>query len=256
MSECVLVTGASAGIGLELARLFAADGSDLVLVARRQERLAQLARELGERHGVAVEVIAADLADAAAPGQIADALQARGLAVDVLVNNAGFGAGGTFVRIERQRLLDMIQVNIAALTDLTHRLLPDMIERGRGGVLNVGSTAAFQPGPNMAVYFATKAYVLSLSEALADELRGSGVTVSCLAPGATRTEFADVAGLDGARLFRMAMSAEAVARAGYRGFRRGRLLVVPGVHNWLGAFAVRLMPRWVPRRIAATLHRK
>ena len=181
-AETALITGASSGIGCELARLFAADKSDLVLVARRQEKLDQLATELRRDYGVSVRVFAKDLADPQSPQAIFDALAAEGVAVDVLVNNAGFGAAGPVADLPLEKQLDMIQVNVAALTQLTRLFLPGMIQRRSGGILNVGSTAGFQPGPYMAVYYATKAYVLSFTEALGEEVVGTGVRVACLAP--------------------------------------------------------------------------
>jgi short-subunit dehydrogenase len=255
LTETALITGASAGIGTELARLFAADKSKLVLVARRQEKLEELAADLRDRHGVDVHVLAADLGRADAPQEIADTLAAENLTIDVLVNNAGFGALGSFDRLEAARQVEMVQVNVAAMTHLTRLLLPGMIERGKGGVLNVASTAGFQAGPYMAVYYATKAYVISLSEALHDELAGRGVTVTCLCPGPTATEFAATAKMEKTRLFRMRqMSAAEVARIGYRAFRRGKLLVVTGWTNYLGALGARYSPRFLPRAIAKWLN--
>jgi hypothetical protein len=253
--ETVLITGASAGIGRELARLFAADKSNLVLVARRRERLEELAAELRRQAGVDVRVPAADLGRADAPRAIADDLARDGTAIDVLVNNAGFGAVGPFAEIDAARQMEMVQVNVAALTHLTRLSLPGMIERGRGGILNVASTAGFQPGPLMAVYYATKAYVISFSEALHDELAGRGVAVSCLCPGPTESEFAAVAEMERSRMFkRRPMTAARVAEIGYRAFRRGKLLVVPGWLNWLGSFGGRFAPRSVPRGIARWLN--
>jgi len=253
-AETALITGASAGIGRELARLFAADKSNLVLVARRRERLEELAAELRKQHGVEALVVPADLGRADAPQAIADQLVRDGLAIDVLVNNAGFGALGPVAELDVGRQLEMIQVNVAALTHLTRLLLPAMIERRRGGVLNIGSTAAFQAGPFMAVYYATKAYVVSFSEALADELASTGVTVTCLCPGPTVTEFAETAKMGDALLFKLqTMTAQAVAQIGYRAFRRGKLLVVPGWINYLGATGARLVPRSVARGIARRL---
>ena len=199
--ETVLITGASSGIGLELARLFAADGSDLILVARREAELQSLADDMAASHGISARVMTEDLSDLSAPQRIVDRLATDELELDVLVNNAGFGLRGPAAELDLQRQLDMLQVNVTALTHLTRLLLPAMIARRRGGVLNVASTAAFQPGPHMAVYYATKAYVLSFSEALAEELGGTGVTVSCLAPGPTATEFADAADMRDTLLF-------------------------------------------------------
>lgn len=253
-AETVLVTGASSGIGEELARLFAADGSDLVLVARRRERLEALAAELEKRHGVAVGVEAVDLSRPERLAELCRRLDQQGVEVDVLVNNAGFGARGTVAELPEERQLEMVRLNIEALTALTRALLPGMLARRRGGILNVGSVAGFQPGPFMAVYYASKAYVLSFSEALAEELRGSGVGVTVLAPGPTVTGFQEAAGLEGSLLFELLpMAAAPVARAGHRGFRRGKVLVVPGLGNRLLAFSHRLFPRrlvrWVVRKL-------
>lgn len=255
-SETVLITGASGGIGLELARLFAADGSDLVLVARSEAKLQQLAAELREKHGVEVRVLAGDLADPAAPQAIFDRLAAEGVAVDVLVNNAGFGAVGAVADLPVQNQLDMVQVNVASLVHLTRLFLPVMIERRRGGVLNVGSTAAFQPGPYMAIYFATKAFVLSFSQALCEELSQTPLRVSCLSPGPTETGFRDRSGAENSRLFKFGMmDAREVAAAGYRGFRRGRMIVVPGLRNRLLASTVRFMPRRLVSKVMVWLQR-
>jgi uncharacterized protein len=253
--ETVLITGASSGIGLELARLFAGGGSDLVLVARSETRLRELAGELEAGHGIRCHIHPADLASPGAPTGIQRALEQAGIAIDVLVNNAGFGAHGPFAELDLERQLAMLQVNVVALTHLTRLFLPAMIERGRGGVLNVGSLAGFQPGPLMSVYFATKAYVLHFSEGLAEELAGTGVTVTCLAPGPTRTGFADVAGAGSTRLFAMGtMGAAEVARIGYRGFRRGRTIVLPGASNRLSALAAQLSPRSWVRKVVKGLH--
>jgi len=252
--ETVLITGASSGIGRELARLFAGDGADLVLIARGENRLRELAGELEAQYGAQAQVLPADLGRPASPGEIAEALAQRHIQVDVLVNNAGFGAHGPIAEIGAERQLEMIEVNVAALTRLTALLLPGMLQRRRGAILNVASTAAFQPGPYEAVYCATKAYVLSFTEALAEEVRGSGVRVCCLAPGATSTEFAARAGTLNTRLFRHGvMDAGRVARAGHDGMRRGRTLVIPGLRNRALAFSVRLAPRVLAARVAGRL---
>jgi uncharacterized protein len=250
----VLITGASSGIGRELARLYAADGAGLVLIARSQDRLRELAGELAAKYGVQAQVLAADLSRPGSPREIADALAQRRIDVDVLVNNAGFGARGSVAELGAQRQLDIIDLNVAALTQLTALLLPGMLERRNGAILNVASTAGFQPGPNQAVYCATKAYVLSFTEALAEEVRGSGVRVSCLAPGPTDTGFAAQAGMAGTRLFRRGvMDAARVARAGHDGVQQGKTLVIPGVRNRVLAFSVRLSPRALVTKIAAYL---
>jgi short-subunit dehydrogenase/lipoprotein NlpI len=253
-SETVLITGASSGIGLELAKLFAADKSNLILVARSQDKLDQLATELHGEHGVRVRVLTKDLADPQSPQAVFDALAAESVTVDVLVNNAGFGAGGSVADLPLGRQVDMIQVNVAALTHLTRLFLPGMIQRRSGGILNVASVAAFQPGPYMAVYYATKAYVLSFTEALAEEVIGTGVRVTCFAPGLTATGFAAVADVQRQLLSRLwTADAKTVARAGYRGFGRGRLLVIPGLRNKLGAVTVRFTPRLLVRKVIKRL---
>lgn len=252
--ETVLVTGASAGIGAELARCFATDGSNLVLVARRAERLEAIAAELGRRYRVEVTALPADLARPGEAGRIASELKARGRIIDVLVNNAGFGARGRFIELGLERQLGMIQVNLTALVELTRRLLPGMVERRRGGVLNVGSQAGFLAGPRMAVYYASKAFVLSFTEALAEELRGSGVSATVLAPGPVRTEFAEVAGMADARMFRLAAAdARSTAEAGHRAFRRGDVIVIPEVTGRLGVQALRFAPRGLVRRVVNAL---
>jgi short-subunit dehydrogenase len=244
-----LITGASSGIGQALARLMAADGYDLVLAARRLDPLARLAAELAAAHHVAVRTRAVDLSRPEGASALLDYLEAERIAIDVLVNNAGFGLRGAFAELPLDRQLEMIALNITTLTMLTRRLLPGMRERNRGGVLSVGSTAGFQPGPFMAVYYATKAYVVSFSEALGEELSGSNLRVTCLAPGPTATEFATTARATDANLFKgEMMSADDVARQGYEGWKSGRVLVVPGRTNRLRALAVRLLPRAVVRK--------
>jgi uncharacterized protein len=252
-NRVALITGASSGIGLELARLFARDGHDLMLVARRHDRLQALADELTDRYEVQVTVIAADLADPSAPAEIARRVAAAGLEVEFLVNNAGYGLAGEFIRTDAATELRMIQVNIAALTHLSKLFLPRMVAEHQGRIMNVASTAGFVPGPIMAVYYATKAYVISFSLALAEELRQSGVTVTVLCPGATRTEFQERAGIHlDVRLFRGPWVADAasVARAGYQGMLRGKRLVVPGVFNKIMVAATRLASRALLAKVA------
>jgi short-subunit dehydrogenase len=254
-----LITGASSGIGLELARLFARDGYDLVLVARRREKLEALGADLGQHHGIRFRAIAADLADPTAPAELMRQLAAASVSVDVLVNNAGFGELGAFVKTDLDTAGRMIEVNVTALTALTRLFLPGMLTRRRGRILNVASTAGFAPGPLMAVYYATKAYVISLSEALGEELRGTGVSVTVLCPGPTLTEFQEVAHMQSTRLFRLpgvVMSAESVARAGYAGLMHGKRMVVPGFLNRLLPFVIRLSPRGVVVRVARLFQEK
>jgi short-subunit dehydrogenase len=243
--ESVLITGASSGIGAELAQFAAAQGHDLVLVARSRGELETLAQELTERHGNTVRVIPRDLSEPGAAQAIFDELQHAGLAVDILINNAGFGLYGAFCRSDMRNVTDLLHVNLIALTQLTRLLLPQMVARGRGRVLNVASIAAFQPGPLMAAYYASKAYVLSFSEAVANELKGSGVTMTVLCPGPTRTEFGQRAGLNLSRLSRWVpvSDAQSVARAGFEAMKRGKTLVIPGLLNRLVAFGTRFAPR-------------
>jgi short-subunit dehydrogenase len=252
------VTGASTGIGKDLAEACARDRNDLVLVARRAEVLAQVGRELQSQYGVTVHTLPEDLADPGGPGRILEQLQAKGLEPDILINNAGSGVYGPFLKTALAEELSSIQLNVAALTHLTKLMLPGMVGRGHGRILNVASTAAFQPGPLMAVYYATKAYVLHLSEALAVELAGTGVTVTCLCPGPTRTEFQERAGMSNMLLTsRTLMSPSAdVAQAGYDGMKRGKRVVIPGLLNKLLVFGVRLSPRRLPPAIVRQLQER
>lgn len=250
-----LITGASAGLGLEYAKVFAADKHDLVLVARRRERLDQLAAELAKAHGIKTLVVAADLQDPKAPQQIFDEVTKAGFEVEFLVNNAGFGSNGPFKKSELDKELGQIQVNCSALLALTHLFLPKMLEKKRGRILNIGSTAGFQAGPYMATYYATKAFVNSFSEALAYELRGTGITVTVSCPGATATEFTQVAKMEGVRLFKMgAMTAEEVVRDGYRAMHAGKVIAVHGFKNKLGVWSVPFTPRALLRALVASLN--
>lgn len=256
MAKAAVITGASAGLGAELAQLFAADGHDLVLVARRRDRLEELAGRLEKVRGSRVDVVPEDLADAGAPARLASELAKRGIEVEFLVNNAGFGTTGAFAELDTARELGMLHVNVMAVVHLTRLLLPAMIARRSGRVLNIGSTAGFQPGPFMAVYYASKAFVNSFTEALCFELRGTGVTATLCCPGATETEFARVAGNGQSRLFqRGVMGAPEVAAAAYRAMMRGKPIAIPGLRNKLGLQSLRLAPRGVVRRIAAALNR-
>jgi short-subunit dehydrogenase len=252
-----LVTGASAGLGTEFARLFAADGHDVVLVARRRDRLDALAKELsaGEKK-VKTHVFTADLAAPEAVQKLVAELGRAGLEIDFLVNNAGFGKSGAFHETDEARQLEMVQVNVTALVALTRALLPGMVARGKGRVLNVGSTAGFQPGPFMAVYYASKAFVNSFTEALWYELKGTGVTATVSCPGATATEFGEVAGNDKSRLFAMgAAKADVVARQAYRAMHAGKPMVVHGAKNKLAVQSLRVSPRSTVRAIAGALNK-
>jgi short-subunit dehydrogenase len=239
-----LITGASAGIGIELARMLAVN-HDLILTARREDQLRALAEELKRLHGATCHAFSADLALPDAPRTLAATVAAANLTVDVLVNNAGFGDLGAFATADLTKNLRMIQVNVTALTELTGLFLPGMVERNRGRILNVGSVAGFQPGPFMATYYATKAFVNSFSEALHSELRGTGVSVTVLCPGPVATEFASVAGFGPTSMFSpgRALTAWAVAEAGIRAMMAGRRMVVPGLRNRLMLFAERFTPR-------------
>lgn len=240
-----LVTGASMGLGAEFARLFASEGYDLVLTARSAERMATLKKEIENLHGVTAHVLVADLTDTRAPVALHDHVRQAGIEIDVLVNNAGFGMHGKFHESDLQTELDMVQVNIIALMHLTKLFVRDMVARRRGRILNVASTAAFQAGPLQAVYYASKAFVLSFSEAIGNELKGTGVTVTALCPGPTPTGFqerANVGKLKGLRLM-MRVSPEDVVRAGYKGMKRGRPVVIPGGLNNVHVFLLRLAPR-------------
>jgi short-subunit dehydrogenase len=250
-----LVTGASAGLGQHFAELFAADKHDVVLVARRLDRLEALAAQLSASHGVRAEAIAADLMDPASPSAIVAEVERRGLVVEFLVNNAGFGLAGPFHENAAAKERGMIEVNVTALTMLTHALLPGMVQRKRGRILNVGSTAGFQPGPFMSTYYATKAYVNAWSQALSHELKGTGVTCTLSCPGATLTEFAAAAGNDRSRLFRMgAMRAEVVAAQAYRAMHRGTRMVVHGFTNKLSAMSAGVTPTALVLPVVASLN--
>ena len=251
-----LITGASAGLGEGFARALAAEGTTLILTARRVDRLESLATELRAAHGVTVHVFAADLADPDGPTTLIAAIAAAALPVDVLINNAGFGARGDFADLDSALQLGMIDLNCRALMELCHAVLPGMIERRSGGILNVASTASFQPGPWMAVYYATKAFVLSFSEALHDEVRGQGVHVAALCPGPTRTEFAEVADMGDSELFkRFASDPERVVEDGLRALASNRAVAVSGLMNGILAGSIRFTPRWLARRIAGSLQK-
>jgi len=250
-----VITGASAGLGEAFAHLLAEEGWDLALVARREDELHRVAGVLRAHHGVEVHVVPADLTRPGAGGLVADRLAARGFVPDVLINNAGFGLVGRAVELPAERQLEMIDLNLRAAVDLSLRFLPSMTARGRGGVLNVASLAAFMPGPNMAVYFATKAALLSFSEALAEEMAGTGITVSAFCPGPVRTGFLDASGVSRTWLSRVLrpVRADIVARAGWQGFKEGRTVVVPGLLNTLMAWSVRFAPRGLTRRVTRLL---
>jgi uncharacterized protein len=245
-SETVLITGASSGIGLELAKCFAADGCRLILVARNETALQNLAEELRQKNQIEAIVLPADLSLLETPRRIFEKLAAQTISVDVLVNNAGFGLHGAFAELPLQRQIEILQVNTNALTELTGLFLPGMIQRRCGGILNVSSVAGFLPGPGMAVYYATKAYVLSFTEALAGELAGTGLTVTVLCPGPTETNFSQLARGQKLRRIQISkMSAEVVALHGHHTYRSSKVVAVPGLGNHLLIFLTRIMPRWL-----------
>ena len=257
MPGTVLVTGASSGIGRELAILAAKDRRDVVLVARRRERLEQLARDLTARFGIVADVVADDVSDPGAPARIVASAEGRG-PIEVLVNAAGLGVHGFFWETPLEQERETILVNVLALTELTKLCVGRMVERRRGRILNLASTAAFQPGPLMAVYYATKAYVLWFTEALAEELRGTGVTATALCPGPTLTGFQERAGLADVPLLRgpLVLDPATVARAGWEGAKRGKRVVIPGLANRILAQGARLYPRSLATKIARRLQEK
>lgn len=239
---------------MELAQVLAQHGHDLVLVARREDRLRQLSEQMQQLYGCRAEVITLDLALPGASAQLVAELESRGRGIDVLVNNAGFSQHGPLTQVPLEQLQAILQVNVTALMELTRLLLPGMMERGRGRVMNVASVVSFTPAPFAGVYAATKAFVLSLSEALAEELRGTGVTVTALCPGTTATEFASTAGMTNTLAFRSgSMTARAVAEIGYRGMMRGKAVVIPGLMNRLTVFSMRFAPRSVVAKITKKL---
>jgi len=240
-----LITGASAGLGAEFARQCAARGEALALAARRRDRMEALAAEIGGE----VHVFEADLAKEGAAASLIAELEAEGLTVETLINNAGFGLGGRFADRPLDRLSEMIDLNVRTLTELCHLVLPGMRAAGKGAILNVASTAAFQPGPNMAVYYASKAYVLSFTEALHHELKGTGIRVSALCPGPTHSEFSDVADSHSPTLERMKVPAAPVVEAGLDGLDRNKAVVIPGFKNKVGAQMSRVLPRSTMRGI-------
>jgi len=249
VKKVALITGASAGLGVDFARQLSKRGHSLVLAARRKDRIEALARELGNARAVTI-----DLSKSGSAAKLLADIAAAGEQVDVLINNAGFGLIGRVATLDAKRQRQMIDLNVGTLTDLCRAVAPAMIKRKSGGILNVASTAAFQPGPNMAVYFATKAYVLSFTEALHEELKPHGIRVTALCPGPTRTEYGDVAGFGGNGLFdRVAMESPEVVAAGLSGLDRNRAVVVTGLANKIGAISTRFAPRSVVRKIAGAI---
>jgi uncharacterized protein len=251
-----LVTGASAGIGRALAEELAVGGANLVLTARRKARLEELARRLAEKHNIRTEVFVADLAEANAPEKIFAFTKAKGIEVELLINNAGFGGYGEFHSVEIPRLLDMVQVNCSAVVHLTRLYLPGMVERRRGDVMILASTASFQSVPYLSTYAATKAFDLLFAEGLAEEMKPYGIRVCALCPGSTVSEFHEVAGQTNlASAMRNQETAEKVARTGLQALAAGKSYVISGTGNYLGAHMQRLAPRWMVSRIVASMFR-
>jgi len=253
-----LITGASSGTGLELAKIFARNGYNLVLVARSYDKLKTFSNELEKNNNIQVKYCAKDLAVSSTPDEIYESIKSEMLEIDVLVNNAGFGWLGEFARMELADALEMIQVNVTALTHLTRLFLPEMIKRKRGKILNVASTAAFQPGPLMAAYYASKAYVLSFSQALSEEVRGTGVTITALCPGPTPTNFGNRAGFGDKKILggKLSMDAQTVALDGYKGLIKGKPIVISGRLNWFGTQIIRFLPRSIPGKLVKRIQQK
>mgnify|MGYP000628036197 CR=1 FL=1 len=229
MKKVALITGASSGIGKEFAHIHAEKGGDLIIVARREEKLKELKAELEQKHGIQVKVIGKDLSQQTAAKEIYDKVKAAGIEVEYLINNAGFGGRGKFHEREWEKDLAMINLNILTLTALTRFFLPDFVTKNKGKILNVSSTASFMPGPLQAVYFATKAYVTFFSNAIAEELKDTNITVTALMPGATETEFAQTSEMDKTDMFKNTFSARGVAEDGYNGMIKGKMDVVSGL---------------------------
>ena len=258
MRKTALITGASSGIGYELSRVFAENGHNLVLVSRNTEKLMIISEEIRKQHDVQVKVISKDLCKSPAPQELYDEVAAEGINIDVLVNNAGIGTYGKFIDSSTQKQMNLIQLNITSPTMLCKLFGADMVKNGSGRILNVASTAAFQAGPFMSTYYASKAYVLMLSEALKSELKQDGVTITVLCPGPTQTEFFERNDMIGTKLERSPyiMSAAEVAEIGFSGLLKGKTVVIPGLINKLLAFSVRLIPRRVVTAIASSLNQR
>lgn len=247
MKSTVLITGATSGLGLEFVKLFANDGYNLVLVARNKKKLEEIKQSY---KNLDVTVIPMDLSVPGAPKDVFEEVERLGITIDVLVNNAGYGLMGNFDVLDIQKQSNMIQLNVTALTELTYYFLQKMKQRNLGRILNVASTAAFQPGPQMAVYYATKAFVLSFSEALVEELSGSSVTVTTLCPGPTKTNFGAVANVEGTKMFSQAMPSDRVAKSGYEALMKGKRVIVTGGFNKAGALGAKFMPRSLAAKVA------
>lgn len=258
MSRTALITGASGGIGMELAKEFAKDNKDLILVARSEAKLQELATQFHAQFGVAVHILVKDLSNYSSAKEIAEWCAQKNIAVDYLVNNAGFGDFGFFHESDWAKQEQMINLNITTLTYLTRLFLPAMVQRKYGRILNVASTAAFQPGPTMSVYYATKAYVLHFSEAISNELKGTGVTVTALCPGATESDFQNKAAMQESKLVKgkkLPGSAE-VAAYGYRSMKKGKVVAIHGIMNYLLANSIRFAPRALVLKLVRFMQNK
>ncbi len=256
MSDCYLITGASAGLGSQFAVALAKQGHDVILVARRAARLEELAQLLRDRYGIAAHIFVSDLTEAGAVARLISDIETEGLVITHLINNTGFGLRGAFADMDGPSQARMIDLNCRVPTELTHAVLPAMIAAGRGGILNIASTAAFQPGPWMAVYYATKSFLLSFSEAVHDEVKNKGIKVSALCPGPTRTEFFDVADMRDSALSRfMSGTADIVVRDGLKALANNRAVKVSGILNAAIAGSIRLTPRPLARKLAGELQR-
>ncbi len=252
-----LITGASSGIGYEFVKLFAEDGSNLIIISRNEERLLNIKREIENEHKVNVLVLAKDLSKREAPEEICNQLEDENIPVDILINNAGVGYHGNFSDTDLERQLKMIQLNVLSLVRLTGLLLPSMIKKGYGKILNVASMAGFHGIPLHSIYSATKAFVLNFSESIAYELKGTGITVTCLCPGLTKTNFFKSADMENARLLRFGlMGADKVAKIGFDALRNNKTTVIPGLRNKFIIFLERLSPRKIIIRISKMLHEK
>jgi uncharacterized protein len=259
MNKTALITGASTGIGFEFAKLLAADGYNLVLIARDEQKLREISASLASKFNISVKIYPKDLSVTGDIDNLVCQIREDAGAIEILVNNAGFGLSGAFVDTDLARELEMIQLNVVSLVIFTKLWAKEMVQRKGGKILNVASTAAFQPGPLMAIYYATKAFVLSFSEALAEELKESGVTVTALCPGPTATQFSKRAELEKSRLFKggivPVLDAATVAKIGYDGLSKGQPVVIPGLINKIGVFSVRLIPRKLVAQIAKQLNK-
>lgn len=251
MPKTALITGATSGLGYEFVKLFAKDGYHLILIARNKQKLEQIKQSFQN-----VTIIVKDLSTPNAGKEVFEEVDNQGMTIDVLVNNAGFGLLGYFDELDIQRQAAMIQLNVVSLTELTYYFLTKMKQKNQGKILNIASTAAFQPGPLMAVYYATKTYVLSFSEALVEELSDSAVTVTTLCPGPTKTNFAAVANVEGTKMFSQPMNSEIVAKQGYNALMSGKRVVIPGGLNKMGAYAAKLLPRSLAAKVAKSIARK